>query len=183
MGKRKTERRLSRQTAQRTNTLFAHRGTDTVAACVSAIKTPPMFHDAHFRGRVAQEFYPEFNSPAPGFISFAWLSSFCWRQFWRKTAGEAKENPRTETRLERRTSARKTSTFVVAGAGEIKKRRSSFLASTLHLFSLTVQNGDLVATNSTGTFFTNPFNQRVHSSMPDCSLGTCPITMSALLRP
>jgi hypothetical protein len=54
---------------------------------------------------------------------------------------------------------------------------------TLHLFSLTVQNGSFVATNSTGTIFTNPFNHRVHSSMPACSLGTCPSTINALLCP
>jgi hypothetical protein len=55
--------------------------------------------------------------------------------------------------------------------------------SALHCFSFTVQNGSFVATNSTGAFCTNPFNQRVHSSIPPCSLGTCPITINALLRP
>jgi hypothetical protein len=35
---------------------------------------------------------------------------------------------------------------------------------TLHLFSLTVQNGSFVATNSTDTFLTNPFGQRIRST-------------------
>lgn len=55
--------------------------------------------------------------------------------------------------------------------------------ATLHRFSLTVQKNSFVATNSTGIVFTNPFNQRVQSSFPACSLGTCPITINALLRP
>src|SRR4029077_17265621 len=50
-------------------------------------------------------------------------------------------------------------------------------------FPATVQKGCFAATNSTGTFLTKPFNQRVHSSIPFCSLGICPITINALLRP
>src|SRR5215472_15686283 len=47
----------------------------------------------------------------------------------------------------------------------------------------TVENGCFAGTNSTGTPFTNPFNQRVHSSIPACSLGMCPITINAFLLP
>src|SRR5215469_10823555 len=47
----------------------------------------------------------------------------------------------------------------------------------------TAENGCLAGTNSTGTPFTNPCNQRVHSSMPACSLGMCPITINAFLSP
>ena len=43
----------------------------------------------------------------------------------------------------------------------------------------TVQNGCSAGTNSTGTFLTNPLSHRAHSSIPACSLGMCPITISA----
>lgn len=57
----------------------------------------------------------------------------------------------------------------VSGKSILALTRSS---SFDYLFSFTVQNGCFAATNSTGTSFTNPFNQRAHSSIPGCSLGT-----------
>ena len=41
---------------------MAPRGTNTAAFCVSVIKNATIFHDAYFRGGVAQKFYPQFDS-------------------------------------------------------------------------------------------------------------------------
>ena len=50
-------------------------------------------------------------------------------------------------------------------------------------FEFGSQKGCLAGTNSTGTLLTNVFSQRVHSSMPACSLGMWPMTIRALCLP
>src|SRR5215471_3816677 len=62
----------------------------------------------------------------------------------------------------------------------LQKLRLSVIGLCAYLVA-TVENGCFAGTNSTGTPFTNPFNQRVHSSIPACSLGMCPITINAFL--
>ena len=49
-------------------------------------------------------------------------------------------------------------------------------------FEFGSQKGCLAGTNSTGTLLTNVFSQRVHSSMPACSLGMWPMTIRAVSR-
>src|SRR2546423_5424247 len=65
----------------------------------------------------------------------------------------------------------------------LQRRTRTHLFQWWTRFCSTVQNGCRVGTNSIGTSLTNVFNHRAHSSIPGCSEGTCPITMSAFALP